>query len=69
MKKLIALMLVVSFTGAVIAQQNVPQSSVQAKPAVKAPANNEPSKNDKEKDKKKHHHHHSHLDKPGEGKK
>lgn len=53
MKKLIALMLVASFTGAVIAQQ-APQQTPPAKQAKV------------DKDKKKHHHprHHRHEHKP-----
>jgi Ni/Co efflux regulator RcnB len=52
MKKLIALMLVASFTGAVIAQQ-----------APQTPAPAQVNHMDKDgKDKKKHHHHRHHKD-------
>jgi len=59
MKKLIALMLVASFTGAVIAQQAVPQ---QTAPATKMVEHRDDK--DKDKDKKHHrHHHHRHHEK------
>lgn len=61
MKKLIALMLVASFTGAVIAQQAAPQT----KPA--APAKTAPAV-DKDKKEKKHHKHHHRHHKPAEKK-
>jgi hypothetical protein len=60
MKKLIALMLVASFTGAVIAQQAAPQP----KPAgPMATAQADPNHKE-DKDKKHHrHHHHRHHEK------
>jgi hypothetical protein len=65
MKKLIALMLVASFTGAVIAQQ----APVQNRPVSTAPqtgpatAKTVPGIDDKNK-KKHHRHHHRHHEKP-----
>jgi len=63
MKKLIALMLVASLTGAVIAQQSAPQ---QAAPAARTAQAGPANKMD-DKDKKHHRHHHRHHHpKPGE---
>lgn len=63
MKKLIVLMLVASFTGAVIAQQAAP---AQTTPAAHSAQTGKIAPMD-EKDKKHHHghHHHRHHAKPG----
>jgi hypothetical protein len=58
MKKLIALMLVVSVTGAVIAQQATPQPKTS--PAPISNKTNAPMDPGKDKDKKHHRHHHRH---------
>ncbi len=68
MKKLIALMLVASLTGAVIAQQAAPQQTAPARTNQTGPstATGKTAPMD-EKDKKHHHrHHHRHHEKPAQ---